>query len=166
MDIRNWPLDRIMQLPDCVFGRRWPVICGGVVETETDVYSIVRTAIPDRAVIWEILVSTKTTVSIIAFFEFAWADQLPTTAAQWSRQEKMFPCQGVLDGVDYNIAGGGGVGYHITRLKLPSPAAGLRPAFRLDGASSDAAELCVTFIISSVPTEVPDWLISGAGRSQ
>ncbi|GAI86378.1 unnamed protein product, partial [marine sediment metagenome] len=26
MDIRNWSLDQVMQLPDGCFGRRWPIV--------------------------------------------------------------------------------------------------------------------------------------------
>ncbi len=160
MDVRNWPLDRIMQLPDHCFGRRWVIACGGLTDADTDVFTIVRTGVPDKCVIWEILVSAMSGLTVQIAVEFAWADQLVTTLAEWTRLQKMFPCQGVQDDGNFYFWTGGVGGLCLRRLRLTSPAAGLRPSVRLAGASGDGFNLTTLFVVSSLPTEVPDCLLS------
>ncbi len=161
MDIRDWSLDKIMQLPDCAFGRRWPVACAVESSSESDVYAIVETGVPDRAVIWEICFSGPVAVTLAFLFEFAWADALVTSPAQWSALQKMFPCQGIQDGVDFNLSGPAGSGPALRALKLPAPAAGLRPSMRVDMSSTTDKIVVACFVVSSMPREVPDCLFSG-----
>lgn len=160
MDIRNWPMDRIMQLPDGCFGRRWPVIAGGVTEGFTDRYYIVETGVPDRGVVWEIIITSQAAAINTVLFELAWGDQAPADAAAWTALQKMFPCQGIQDGADRGIACCGPGPWHLTKLRLPSPASGLRPVLRLDGAATAEILVCATLVISSIPNEVPDCLLS------
>ena len=53
MDIRNWPMNRIMQLPDCCFSRRWPVGVSWLGEAVSVGYDISEAGLPERCVIWE-----------------------------------------------------------------------------------------------------------------
>lgn len=160
MDIRDWPLGKIMQLPDCAFGPRWLVFCSAYSVLDTDVFAIVRTGVPDRAVIWEMGVSVYSAVTMNVEVEFAWADQLVTTAAQWSALPKMFPCQGLQDGVDFNFLTGGGGGQALRRLKFVSPSSSLKPCMRVGALTSAAKGIQANFVISSIPKEVPDCLVS------
>ncbi len=123
-------------------------------------YAIVRTGVPDRAVIWEICLSGPVAVTLAFLFEFAWADALVTSPAQWSALQKMFPCQGDQDGADYNLSGCSGSGPSLRRLKLPSPASGLKPSMRVDKISTTGKLISAFFVVSSIPTEVPDCLVS------
>jgi len=158
MDIRNWPMNRIMQLPDCCFGRRWLVACAAETAEAGDEYAIVGAGMPDRAVIWEINVTMEFAITQVVGLEFAWAERLVTTAAEWSGLQKMFPCQGQKDGADYNFWASSGSSVITANLKLPSPALGKRPSVRLDDGSTSGKDVTVYFTISSLPTEVPDWL--------
>ena len=160
MDIRDWSLDKIMQLPDCCFGRRWLVSCAEYSVADTDVFAIVKTGVPDRAVIWELCVSVYFSMTMSVIIEFAWADTLPTTGAQWSALQKMFPCQGVQDGVDFNLFGGAGGDLVFRRLKVVSPASSLKPCVRIDGLTTPVKGVCASLIVSSIPKEVPDCLFS------
>lgn len=164
MDISNWPVGRIMQLPDWCFGNRWVVACDSGDYNVSDSFGIVRTGVPDRCVIWEIFVSQVGATSGLVRFELGWADQLVTTSAQWTALQKMFPCQGQQDRVDFRFGCLGDAPWHINGLRLVSPAAGLRPAIRNDGSGSTGITAQACFVISSLPKEVPDWLISGQGR--
>ncbi len=55
MDIRNWPLSQIMQLPDAAFGRRWPVGLAYAFAGAGAEFDISEAALPERFVIWEVL---------------------------------------------------------------------------------------------------------------
>ena len=60
MRIDNWPLDRIMRLPDWCFGRRYWVgqylygLGGGIA------YGIAEEPLPDKFVVWGVMVSVMT----------------------------------------------------------------------------------------------------------
>ncbi len=81
MDIRNWPLDRIMQLPDHCFGRRWPItLLTPVVQTVT-YYDISEMALPEKCVIWELVFYGYGVLGgELTGWSFALGDVLPTTA--------------------------------------------------------------------------------------
>ncbi|MBA7532758.1 hypothetical protein ES705_24988 [subsurface metagenome] len=166
MNIRNWPMDQIMQLPDCCFGTRWPVSCGVTSSAVIDQFTIVKTGLPDRCVLWELLVLVKSEMAQLFQVEFAWGDQLPPDLSAWNQLQKMFPCQGVQDASNYYWEGGGHGDLALRRLRMPSPASGQRPCMRVDKTSTAEYMVTAIFVVSSFPTEVPDWLISEYRRSR
>jgi len=56
MDVKNWSFDRIMQLPDWCFGKRWWI--GEYIGTTAAelVYFTIKDRLPDRFVLWSMLV--------------------------------------------------------------------------------------------------------------
>jgi len=53
MDISNWSIDRIMQLPDWCFGRKWNLITSYNVAKDTTEQWLVKQSLPERIVLWE-----------------------------------------------------------------------------------------------------------------
>ncbi|GAH72945.1 unnamed protein product, partial [marine sediment metagenome] len=54
MDVRNWPADRIMQLPDHCFGRRWLVSVIGARSEIGPAFDISEAGLPEWTVIWNL----------------------------------------------------------------------------------------------------------------
>lgn len=165
MDIRNWPLDRIMQLPDCCFGRKFLVCLSALSKNSVAAFDISEVGLPERCVLWELSFWVDGNISGNDWFRLALGDQLPTTAAQ-------------VDALEPLIFGLGRQGAEPKRLlirreqslirftlRMPIAAIGRRPVLHYFTTVSIDSFLYVVLLVSSIPKEVPDWLISGAGRS-
>jgi len=161
MNISNWPLNRIMQLPDNCFGQRYLMSCYIETDGTTKKWDISEMALPEVFVLWELNVLTTYMGSDLSFVRLALGDQLPTAVAQMDALEPLFPGFGV-QGADPRV-------FRVSwasNLRFMK----LRKAFRPSGrrlimeAYSTADKLPVVqagIVISSIPTEVPDWLCSG-----
>ena len=86
MEIRNWPMDRIMQLPDHCFGRRFSVIFSGSVGAFGTSYFISELSLPDRCVLWELNMFSRTATADIPFgqirYSFKLGTKLPASDAE------------------------------------------------------------------------------------
>lgn len=166
MDIRNWPLDRIMQLPDCCFGRRFPVcLCAKSISGAVH-WDISEVALPERCVIWSFNAWSGFAYYSIDFFRLALGDHLPTTTAEMDTLEPLFHGFGFQGAEPRNIPGGLYLRLAISDLRMPIFTSGLRPVLEVKSTTGANCLLQVVLIVSSLPTEVPDWLISGPGRSR
>ncbi len=156
MDIRNWSMDQIMQLPDHCFGRRFSIIFGkdlggGGVEFFTS-----ELALPDRVVLWEVyfhIVSDEgTTGFMLAAFSLG-LSSVPVTASA-----AFVPLEKILTGVD-NIAFSIPIvnaPFHLTRLRLPVNSQGRRVVLYMDLNSSAHMRFSVGLVFSTIPNDVPD----------
>ena len=160
MDIRDWPMDRIMALPDYCFGRRWTIglgVEGTVVET---IYNISDAALPDIFVLWEFSAIVPAAFTALVQIEIRLGDQLPLVAADFEAMELLLP--GVENSAGlrsaYTIIGT--TDRAIRGLRIPVKAQGRRIVVAFNGlwAGDWAAE--IDLVISSVPKEIPDWLCS------
>lgn len=164
MNISNWSLNRIMQLPDFCFGRRWPISIWAEPDFTPPRYDIAECALPEKTVIWELHVRGSGQTATFYFVGLRLGDKLPTTEAEFDALELLFPC---LD--DYEI-GRSGVklqaqsDLHLTQLRYPVLSSGRRFVGKFETSFEYNQQIEVVFVVSSVPTEVPDWLISGPGR--
>ncbi len=160
MDIRNWPLDRIMQLPDHCFGRRWPLIFSTHNSLPLTVYLISEMSLPERCVFWEIYWAATSknpsATQVQAIFALALADQLPANDAEFIAAESLF------SGIDerLNEIRVGRWSLHLTNLRQSCQSAGRRVVVRVRNIVGADADFSLGLIVSSVPTEVPDCLLS------
>lgn len=165
MDISNWPLDKIMQLPDCCFGRRWPIIFTLVTTAPTNYFRISEITLPDVCVLWELFVHAVSENTYVILYNraisLALGDHLPADDAQFTAMANMFPEANELDNDIRSIRG------HLclTNLRKPYKAQGQRVILRAVCPSTETCIFSVGLVFSSLPKEVPDWLISGPGRS-
>jgi len=161
MNIEKWEIERIMQLPDWCFGKQWQVsvmawASGGVAS-----FDISEDAYPDRMVLWHVGLWCYYAVGADQYIKLALGHQLPTDDAAFML------CEPLLRGI-------GRSGPDPRRIELfsnaPSPTIPLRMPIEAQGkrlvveayaAAEKYIRVHVITVISSMPKEVPDWLISG-----
>lgn len=165
MDVRRWGLNQIMQLPDCCFGRRYLVSCSLNVLSAQRVWDISEVALPDRCVIWELMIRGTTSPENIVDLRIALGDQLPTAVAMFNRLEPMFMGLGRQAAEPRPMVVAGGDLMHWDRLRLPVAAQGRRLVIEALTGELVVGNVLVGIVVSGLPTEVPDWLCSGNLRS-
>ncbi|MBA7611089.1 hypothetical protein ES703_18305 [subsurface metagenome] len=160
MDIRDWPMDQIMQLPDCCFGRRWPIGVSVFGDEVTTYYDISELALPERCVIWKLNLSCPMYSTAIIYTSLALGDQLPVADAQFDAMEPLFRDIGALLAgrrvVNFNRMGGA----IDVSMRMPVATNGRRLVGRFEWLAAAAAQVVVVLTVSSIPTEVPDCLLS------
>ncbi len=164
MDIRNWPLDEIMQLPIYCFGRRFPVFLNASSINDTPGWDISEVALPEKCVIWEFVSWVESPIITPTSFRLALGDQLPTTVVMMDALEPLFFGFGHQGAEPRNILYGVNIKPHFLRLRLPVMAGGRRPILEVIVPGSSMGYLNVVLVVSSIPTKVPDCLIPGRGR--
>jgi len=121
---------------------------------------------PERCVIWEVVFLLGLNATGQPAFRLAQGDQLPTTTAQMDALEPLlmgFGFQGAEPrtfGFDRDAA------YMRIPLRMPLSAGGRRLVLEVDGVTGSIAQVFVGVIVSSLPMEVPDCLLSANLKSQ
>ncbi len=166
MDIRNWPLDKIMQLPDNLFGQHWPVGISVFHETELLLYDISEMALPEVMVIWEMnYIYCQATLGA-GECSLALGDVLPTTDAQFDALEPLFRDLGQLVFPRRHLVAQAVGGTRRMNMRKAVHTAGRRLVGRFEFAGPLTQWGQAYLVISSIPKEVPDCLLSGQGRGQ
>lgn len=166
MNISQWSVGRIMQLPDCVFGRRWPIIFSARLTVAAGRYYISEMALPDVCVLWELYFDSSPlstgVLPPLSPVSIYLGDQLPTTDGEMAVMEPLFPeADELIAGLRSFRRSG-----HLSQLRKPIMAQGRRVVLRLQGGTVVPIDVFVGLVFSSMPKEVPDWLISGPVRNQ
>lgn len=165
MDIRNWSLDRIMQLPDSCLSRRFLISCCCAPEAEQTVWDISELGLPERAVLWEMMLWANTSAVNIESIRIALGDQLPASTEMMDALEPLIYGLG-LQGPEPRVMYTSYLGMiSFRRLRIPIEAAGRRLVLEVTAPAGQTPIVLVGIVVSTIPTEVPDWLISGSGRS-
>ncbi len=164
IDIQHWPLDRIMQLPDHCFGRRFPVCLCPSSSSDVPGWDISEIALPETCVIWDLVMWVELVTVALTSFRLALGDQLPTTTAQMDALDPLFPGLGHQGAEPRQVLFGAANVPIVSMLRLPVRSGGRRPVAEVIVAGPDPGYLDVILVVSSIPTEVPDWLISGRDR--
>ncbi len=163
MDIRNWPLNKIMQLPDECFGARWPITFVDQPSGAGIGYYISEMALPERCVIWGLFIhiTSQGNISVLnqaLDFNYKLSDQIPT-AANLGAMESLFK------GADYVV-----MRERILRpfsgvlhMRMPVASAGRRICLIVVNQTAEPLAFHTGIVISSVPTEIPEWLRLGPG---
>ena len=161
MNISEWPLQQIMQLPDEAFGRRFIVSCqarppGGA--THRRMSSI---TLPEIMVVWELLIAGWTSDGTRAVFKIAMGNQVPGSDAEFMNLESMFPGLGE-DGIEpRNIQIKSDWQHELRRLRFPVRTAGRQMVVSMENTGAASAVLTVMIVISSIPKDIPSWFGSG-----
>lgn len=161
MDIRNWPLGSIMQLPDCCFGRRFLVSVTPTTPSGGTGWDISEIALPERFVIWEFF-SWWSSVELVFFsWRLALGDMLPSTTAEMDDLQPLFPGLGLQGAEPRTLIPPPSLFFMRWQLRVPVQAAGRRLIMELSAVATKTGIVTAGIIVSSLPTEVPDWLCSG-----
>jgi len=158
MNIRDWPMNKIMSLPDHCFGRRFVV--GLMLRTieEATSWDISELALPERCVLWEFQMGFIARDTGIATVRLAFGDQLPTTTAQMDILEPVLPGFGYQGADPRTILVRGTMLYTLQKVKVPVCTSGRRIIMEVTSAAVASSAVFGLFVFSSMPTEIPDWL--------
>lgn len=165
MNIDNWPMDRIMRLPDWCFGRRWFVgtYCGeaggGVA------YFTCQESLPDKFVVWGVLFCARNPAPVnVMRVTIRLGDHTPVSGADAMTMERLF--KGIsTPGILYEFySSQWDLSWNVIE-RILIETAGRRIQVVTNGDQANAYEMTVAVLISALPKEVPDWLSSGQDRN-
>ena len=166
MNIQNWGIGQIMQLPDHLFGRRFLVSCSLDMLVASRDYDISEVALPELCVIWELHILATGTFNEFCRLRIALGDQLPAAVAVFNALDPLFMGLG-LQGpeprytrVDIQRS------KRLSRLRMPVAANGRRLVIEGETDEAVSCGVQVELVVSGVPKEVPDWLYSENLRSR
>ncbi len=165
MNISDWPLSRIMQLPDFCFGRRWLMSLTAVATTGAPAWDITELGLPELCVVWEFQLFIPRAGVLGHRWRLALGDVLPTSAAMFDVLEPLFPGFGIQGAEPRGIYQPYYTEFALRTLRYPIRAAGRRVIVELDPAGVGDSEVVISLVVSSIPKEVPGWLFSGMARS-
>lgn len=158
MDVKNWSVDKIMQLPDWCFGRRWWV--GTYIGTAAGAvtYFQIEEQLPERFIVWMMMVSgTDRTAGTGIDLTLRMSAQVPD-AESILRHRRIFP--GIALGtMMYEFFLDDKPGTLIGGMRNVVEARGERVggAFKIRNETA-TCENMIALLISSFPREVPEWL--------
>lgn len=161
MDIRNWPINKVMQLPDWCFGRRWPVSVAVTLTGAAAVFDRSDPQLPDRFVVWEVVVMMPWTASCSIEVALATGIELPPNTATFDQLPLLMPhirsIAGTPGAIDVNYL----FLMSVVKVRIPVENSGghLIGRFIRTVGSSIGGQAIIT--ISAIPKEGPDWIISG-----
>ena len=160
MNIRNWPMDRILMLPDNCLSRRFVVSCAIVTLGDETVWDISELALPDKAIVHELLLYGTGAFGKYVVTRLALGDQLPAATAEMDRLEPLFHGLGVQGAEPRGLTVGSPSTFRLNRLKMYVPAQGRRLVLEIAAVAGMVIQVCAAITVSTVPTEVPDCLLS------
>lgn len=166
MNIRDWPMNKRLALPDWCFGRRWPINNTGTGTGANPGFDISWCAFPEWIVIWELFISGPGDTVPYASVEMRLGDKLPANDAEFGAYSKLLDCVKCMGGNPSRLVAFNNVGTTLRSLKVPVHTAGQRLVTRHACFGGTITRSQLILVVSSLPTEVPDWLLSGQAKSR
>jgi len=161
MDVSKWPLDEIMQLPDHAFGRRWIVSVGRSGLSNNILYDISEAGLPERFVVWEIMWCGDGEILFVVSMALGLSDYLPTTDVEFWAFPRLISDLGIDINGNRMLFIRSEQSWRRMTLRQPVASGGRRLVGRFAETATKTAAAMIAITISSLPREVPDWLISG-----
>ncbi|MBA7630391.1 hypothetical protein ES703_37913 [subsurface metagenome] len=160
MNIKHWPMNTIMELPEWCFGRQWPIGLSVTLKDENAVFDIAEAALPEQFVIWRLLFPTVTKDIQSVDIGLALGDTLPGNEAEFAALELLFTSfHSPVSGQGHFEASVGSAG-NVIEMRHPVKAAGRRLVGRFIRQEGVAVGAGAIVIVSSLPTKIPGWLSS------
>lgn len=160
MDIRNWLVDEILQLPDCMFGQRFPIFCSIDEQSGSATWDISEVALPEKCVVWFFSLQSWSNATTTPTIRLALGDQIPTSAAMMTALEPLMMGLGLQGAEPRDLM----CPLATYELRLPMKKviepSGRRLVLEVTGQVLKHTEVRVALIVSGIPREVPDWLNS------
>lgn len=160
MDIRHWPLDRIMQLPDSCFGRRFIISCSLSYTGPDNLFDISELAFPEQCVIWQLVVITTAGYDPDNSYRMALGDMLPAGTTEFNALEPLIPGLGLQGAEPRHIRLGAGSPLSFEQLRMPVHTMGRRLVVNFINVTSAQFGIIVGLVVSSIPMEISDCLLS------
>ena len=149
-----------MCLPDWCFGTRWSTGLYVTCPATDPAWDISELSLPQACVLWEVVFWTCQSLAVGDYFRLALGFQVPTSLAMMNALDPLLPGVGVPGPEPRHIVGmGNGFGMRFTMRQMIQ-ANGRKVVLELNPATLVNKEIQVILVFSSVPREVPDWLLS------
>lgn len=164
MKTQNLPMDKIMQLPDCCFGRRWFVgtYMGGTLGVVH--YNMSEEQLPDKFVVWGVLFSCMSPNCLQAIrCTIRLGHVIPANIGAAQVLDRVFKDVSVNTIVYEFYINPNGVDFLPCQRQLIE-SQGRKLVIVTNGDQAIDYESTVAIQISALPKEVPDWLISGLDK--
>lgn len=160
MNVQGWSLGRIMQLPDFVFGQRWLVGITVYAQGGAVYYRVSDLALPEVCVIWEVMIGMFGVAGDMMNCELKLGDQQPANAMEFAALDRLLPGIRMEAGAMSEFYLGVGDRVSLAKVRMPVRTAGRRlvVGINLAGAANVSGQVVV--VVSALPVEVPDWLVS------
>jgi hypothetical protein len=149
-----------MQLPDWCFGRRYLVSLFLQSTGGNITFDISEIALSDITVLWNVAYQWYGEALEITWFKLVLGDQIPANVAEFDALEPLIPGFGAQGAEPRTIHCVGLDGQVSIPLRMPIFAQGRRPVLSLVHSGMALRPFQVQLTFSSIPTEVPDWLVS------
>lgn len=153
-----------MQLPDWCFGRKFVVSAEVRGYNATNAYDISELEFPEVMVIWQIKIEPFYMNDLDSYVRIALGHQLPATEAAFMLLDPLINGYGTQGPGPRQIRFFSSFGATDFFMRTPIAAAGRNLCLMGVCPESDHAKCRVSVICSSVPTEVPDWLLSNGPK--
>jgi len=161
MDLSRWPFDKIMQLPDWCFGMRWWVGTYVGTQAANPNYFTIEESVPDVFVLWDILIcSAGHTAASHLNITFRLCRQTLTsdTVKNFRRLLRNMSHRAQMYDMHLPPVSVTHVGPMRNIIEARNDRSG--GGFKLVGETANC-ENTVACLISGIPREVPDWVVSG-----
>jgi len=149
-----------MQLPDEAFGRRWVIGQSAPVASDGCSYRLSNCSLPEWTVLWGLYLNATDPTGNTGYIEYRLGDSLPANLTEFRQLAPVF--QTVLD--HNNIESSFRVGLvsnlPLILYRLPIHTMGRRVVFGFCDAQAGSFIVSTYLVVSSIPTEVPEWMIS------
>lgn len=159
MDVRGWNNNQIMQLPDWCFGGRWWIgeylgSTTGVVDKREG-----QELLPQRFVLWGILVSAKSPVCLQALrLTIRLGGSGSAGSVDVYKQTRLLAGISKAEILYELYVNPNGISWIGCERQLIE-SRGRRLSLVSNGDQAIAYEMTVGILVSAVPTEIPDWLV-------
>lgn len=161
MNILNWPEYKIMMLPDWCFGRKWWI--GEYMGSTTGriYYRLGEEQLPDWFVLWGVLVCCRSPNCLEALrLTIRLGDHTPASVTDAQKMERLLKKISIPSIVYELYVNQNGVIW-INDQRQIMESKGRRLALVSNGNQAINYEMTVGVLISAVPREVPNWVVSG-----
>ncbi|MBA7479190.1 hypothetical protein ES707_14622 [subsurface metagenome] len=158
MNTSRWSIDKIMQLPDWCFGRRWWIgeylgSTNGTVD-----YRLGKENLPDYFVVWGILIACRSSACLEAMrVTVRLGTVLPAAPGDVNRLDRIY--KGIsIPSITYEFYPDSNGVKWIDAGRIVHESKGRRLVIMANGDQVIQYEMTVGMLISAVPREVPNWL--------
>ena len=159
-------MDRIMRLPDWCFGRRWFVGTYQGSVTGVAHYNMSAETLPDKFVVWGAFMSCMSPNCLQALrMTMRLGYKIPGDVAETKTLDRVFKDMSEPD-IVYELFCPQNGCFWLNAERRLIESKGRKLVVVTNGDAAIAYEATAAIQISALPREVPDWLISGQGRSQ
>ena len=166
VSIKGWSADRILTLPDRVFGRRWVVSCFVAQAGLGDSFDMSEAYFPETCVLWEVGIVPVAICLRTDYIRVAVGDQLPASEAEMMTLRPFLRGFGAQGPEPREIfPGKEGCSIRMRPRTILSTGT-CRLILQGHGFTGYYQFVHVWAVVSSVPSEVAEWAVSGMEASR